>query len=117
MTNVLANIFGSSPVMPLEKHVDVAYKCTRQLVDFFAATTSGGWEKAAEVRAEIERLEHTADDMKKEIRLHLPKSLFMPVPREDLLVAAGAGSHGESHPRCFGNRAWSKDGDSGSHQG
>ena len=85
MTNVLANIFGSSPVMPLEKHVDVAYKCTRQLVDFFAATTSGDWEKAAEVRAEIERLEHTADDMKKEIRLHLPKSLFMPVPREDLL--------------------------------
>ena len=29
--------------------------------------------------------EHEADDLKKEIRLHLPKSLFMPVPREDLL--------------------------------
>ena len=28
------------------------------------------------------------DDLKKEIRLHLPKSLFMPVPREDLLELA-----------------------------
>ena len=37
------------------------------------------------VRKEIERLEHEADDLKKKIRLGLPKSLFMPVPREDLL--------------------------------
>ena len=36
-------------------------------------------------RHKIEKLEHAADDLKKEIRLHLPKSLFMPVPREDLL--------------------------------
>ena len=34
---------------------------------------------------QIEKLEHEADDIKKEIRLNLPKSLFMPVPREDLL--------------------------------
>ena len=39
----------------------------------------------AEVRGQIEALEHEADNMKKEIRLHMPKSLFMPVPREDLL--------------------------------
>ncbi|MEN8133437.1 MAG: DUF47 family protein, partial [Pseudomonadota bacterium] len=42
-------------------------------------------DKATATRGEIERLEHEADDLKKEIRLHLPKSLFMPVPREDLL--------------------------------
>jgi len=38
-----------------------------------------------EVRGRIEALEQEADDLKKEIRLNLPKSLFMPVPREDLL--------------------------------
>ena len=85
MANVLANIFGSSPVMPLEKHIDIAYRCAKQLRGFFAAAISGDWEKAMSVRNEIERLEHEADDLKKEIRLHLPKSLFMPVPREDLL--------------------------------
>lgn len=85
MTNVLANIFGSSPVQPLEKHVHVAYRCAKQLHGFFAAAIKGDWKKAQTFRDEIERLEHKADDIKKEIRLSLPKSLFMPVPREDLL--------------------------------
>jgi len=82
---MLANIFGTSPVMPLEKHVGVAYKCTRQLTPFFEAVIKGDWDTATSIRNEIENLEHQADDLKKEIRLHLPKSLFMPVPREDLL--------------------------------
>jgi hypothetical protein len=82
---MLANIFGASPVMPLEKHVDISYRCTKQLDDFFAAVIARDWERAESVRDEIARLEHEADDLKKEIRLHLPKSLFMPVPREDLL--------------------------------
>ena len=85
MPNLLANIFGSSPVMPLEKHVDIAYRCVRQLNPFFKAAVSGDWDKASEYRNAIERLEHEADDLKKEIRMHLPKSLFMPVPRQDLL--------------------------------
>jgi predicted phosphate transport protein (TIGR00153 family) len=85
MANVLANIFGSSPVQPLEKHIGVAFSCAKQLKGFFAAAIAGDWEKAAKVRDEIERLEGEADDLKKAIRLRLPKSLFMPVPREDLL--------------------------------
>ncbi len=85
MANMLANIFGSSPVVPLEKHINISYRCAKQLHAFFLAAISGNWNKAAKVRAEIETLEHAADDLKKEIRLNLPKSLFMPVPRQDLL--------------------------------
>ena len=85
MANVLANIFGKSPVQPLEKHIDIAYRCAKQLNAFFTAAFADDWATAAAVRDEIESLEHRADDIKKKIRLHLPKSLFMPVPREDLL--------------------------------
>ena len=85
MANVLANIFGSSPVQPLERHIEIAYRCARLLRPFFAAAIAGDWDAAAATREEIEKLEHEADDLKKEIRLHLPKGLFMPVPREDLL--------------------------------
>jgi predicted phosphate transport protein (TIGR00153 family) len=71
--------------MPLEKHVGIAYQCTKQLNGFFAAVVAGDWDKASGYRDAIEKLEHEADDLKKEIRMHLPKSLFMPVPRQDLL--------------------------------
>lgn len=85
MANVLANIFGASPVQPLEQHIDIAYRCAKQLRTFFTAAVSGDWDTASKAREKIEKLEHAADNLKKEIRLHLPKSLFMPVPREDLL--------------------------------
>ena len=85
MANVLANIFGSSPVQPLEQHIGIAFSCAKQLNGFFKAVVDEDWEKAAAARDAIEQLEHEADDVKKAIRLRLPKSLFMPVPREDLL--------------------------------
>ena len=85
MANMLANIFGTSPVQPLENHVNIAYRATKKLGEFFDAAIAGNWDEASAVREEINDLEHEADDLKKEIRLHLPKSLFMPVPREDLL--------------------------------
>lgn len=85
MANTLATIFGSSPVRPLEKHIDISYQCAKQLRPFFAAVVEGDWDKAGKARDAIEQYEHEADDLKKNIRLNLPKSLFMPVPREDLL--------------------------------
>jgi predicted phosphate transport protein (TIGR00153 family) len=83
--NVMAGVFGSSPVMPLEEHAEVVHKCAEQLFDFFSAVVKSDWEAAAQVRNEIARLENQADDIKNRIRQGLPKSLFMPVPRQDLL--------------------------------
>ena len=85
MANTLANIFGSSPVVPLEKHIDIAYRCAKKLRPFFKAVIDGDEERMAECRLQIEALENEADSLKKDIRMHMPKSLFMPVPREDLL--------------------------------
>jgi predicted phosphate transport protein (TIGR00153 family) len=85
LKTLLSNIFGSSPVLPLERHVNISYQCTKQLNNFFKAAIAGNWDRAAEYRNTIEELEHKADELKKEIRMHLPKSLFMPVPRQDLL--------------------------------
>ncbi len=85
MANMLANIFGTSPVQPLEEHMDIAFRCAKKLKPFFQAVIKEDWERVLELRSQIEALEHEADNLKKDIRLHMPKSLFMPVPREDLL--------------------------------
>ena len=85
MANMLANIFGSSPVRPLEKHMEVVYRCAKKLRPFVNAVIRRDLKRMAEVRGQIEALEHEADNIKKDIRIRMPKSLFMPVPREDLL--------------------------------
>jgi len=81
----ISRVFGQSPVRPLQQHVDRASSCAEQLPDFVRAAQAGDWERAEEVRAAIVRLEHDADDLKRELRLNLPRSLFMPVARTDVL--------------------------------
>ncbi len=85
MANYITKIFGESPVAPMQDHMEVCFKATRVLVSFFENTIKHDWEKAGELRDRIVELEQEADELKKQIRAQLPKSMFMPVPREDLL--------------------------------
>ena len=85
MANYISKIFGSSPVDPMQEHMETCYKSARELLDFFRHIVSGEKDKVDASRATIVQLEQEADDLKKQIRSQLPKSLFMPVPREDLL--------------------------------
>ncbi len=59
--------------------------CCSELPAFFEAVFSGDWAEVEKKRNLIARLEHEADDLKKELRLHLPKGLMMPVARGDVL--------------------------------
>jgi predicted phosphate transport protein (TIGR00153 family) len=83
--NYISKIFGASPVAPLQEHMEKCYKAARALNDFFAAMTAEDWPKVEEMRAKIVTLENEADELKAQIRSQLPKSMFMPVAREDLL--------------------------------
>ena len=85
MVNYVSKIFGASPVGPIQEHMDTCYKCARELVSFFGAVVQSDWEQAEAYRAVIVELENQADDFKKQLRGQLPRSLLMPVPREDLL--------------------------------
>jgi predicted phosphate transport protein (TIGR00153 family) len=81
----ISNMFGSSPVRPLQKHMKKVQVCISQLTPFFDAVLSENWDAATKVRGEITRLENEADDLKRALRLNLPKSLFMAISRRDLL--------------------------------
>lgn len=84
MNNILG-LFAHSPLKPLQKHSQEVTECCRLLVPFFEATFQNDWEKAEQLRVQIIQLERTADTLKREIRLKLPRGLFMPVERTDLL--------------------------------
>lgn len=63
----------------------VSVSAAQELVAFFEATIQEDWTQAEKIQSNIRDIEHKADELKKELRLHLPKSLFLPVPRTDLL--------------------------------
>ncbi|MDR3490584.1 MAG: TIGR00153 family protein [Gammaproteobacteria bacterium] len=79
------NMFGRSPIRPLEEHMAKVHACVSQLEPFFQVVLAKDWDKVEEMQKEIASLENEADDMKRDLRLHLPKGLFMPVSRSDLL--------------------------------
>lgn len=81
----LSKIFGASPIRPLQDHMARVQECAEALPPFMAAAQAGDWERAGKQRREISRLENEADDLKKDIRMHLPSTLFMPVSRSDVL--------------------------------
>ena len=83
--NPFVSLFGRSPIGPMQQHIAKAHECAANLVPFFEAVMAEDWAKVEQVRQEMSRLEHEADKLKKSVRLHLPKSLFLPVPRSDLL--------------------------------
>lgn len=85
MGNYISKIFGASPVGPIQKHMDTCYRCAKELIAFFGHVVGEDWDRVEASRKTIVELENEADDLKRELRAHLPKSLFMPVPREDLL--------------------------------
>ncbi|MEM7480540.1 MAG: TIGR00153 family protein [Acidobacteriota bacterium] len=83
--STLAGLFGRSPFRPMQQHMEVVEECVEKTVLLFKALTSGDDEKLFERKEEIFELERRADSIKNEIRSHLPKGLFLPVDRRDLL--------------------------------
>ncbi|HOP21914.1 MAG TPA: TIGR00153 family protein [Gammaproteobacteria bacterium] len=83
--NIISEMLGKSPVFPIQGHIKTAYKSAELLPDLFRAANLNDWSKVESINAEIRKLENEADEQKLKIRSNLPKSLFMPVPRQDLL--------------------------------
>lgn len=84
-TTPFLNMFGRSPIRPLEEHMSKVHACVKELGNFFTPVLAQNWQDAEKIQQEIVRLENEADDMKRDLRLHLPKGLFLPVSRGDLL--------------------------------
>ncbi|MEM7210095.1 MAG: TIGR00153 family protein [Pseudomonadota bacterium] len=81
----LTGIFGNSPVKPMQQHMDKVFACVSELIPFAEAVLANDLAAMSAAQEKIATLENEADDLKKELRLHLPNRLFMPVPRRDLL--------------------------------
>jgi len=78
-------LFAKSPFTPLTKHAEKVRDVVAEVRPLMEAMLGEDWRAAAEHYESISRLEHQADELKREIRDQLPRSLFLPVDRGDLL--------------------------------
>lgn len=69
----------------MQQHMEKVHSAVTELMHFFNAVIAKDWNKALECHNLIMQFESDADELKKEIRLHLPNSLFMAIERIDLL--------------------------------
>jgi len=84
--NPFSNLFGQSPIRPIQEHIGLAHQCAQQLPLFIDAALANNWSQAETIYKAISDLENAADDAKTSLRANLPNSLMMPVDRGDLLV-------------------------------
>jgi predicted phosphate transport protein (TIGR00153 family) len=88
--NGIFNVFGPSPIRPIEQHMHKVYHCAKQLYPFLEAVLNGDWTSASMIKDKISTMEKDADLIKRNLRLHLPTGLFLPVSRTDLLELLSA---------------------------
>ena len=81
----MSGLFGRSPITPLQEHMYRVYRCIRHLTPLIEGMVESDDKKVLKAHKEIVKGEHDADKMKRELRTHLPKGLFMPIDRRDVL--------------------------------
>ena len=82
---IFPRLFGRSPITPVQEHMKIASKAASELLRFMNEVLNNNWDAARIHGDAVVRLEGEADAIKREIRQNLPRSLFMPVSRSDVL--------------------------------
>lgn len=81
----ILKIFAKSPIKPMQQHMGLVGQCVEYLLPFFREALSNNWFNAKIEYENIIFLENHADNLKKEIRLHIPIRLLLPIDRGDFI--------------------------------
>ncbi len=85
----LSGLLRGSPFKPIQQHMRVVFSCVCLIPPLFDAVYRGESSLVSDFAGQINQLETEADKLKSTFRLNLPRSLFLPVDREDLLSLIG----------------------------
>jgi predicted phosphate transport protein (TIGR00153 family) len=83
--SIISKLFGKSPFEPLYQHMCKVKKCVDLIQPLMQAFVDEDFKEVTKITRQIFKAEHEADLMKKEIRITLPKGIFLPVARGDIL--------------------------------
>lgn len=81
----IASIFAKPPFKPLREHMDKVVESVIPLNEFFEALFQEDYSKVEKIQQQVIQAEKEADSIKNEVRNNLPRNIFMPINRRDLL--------------------------------
>lgn len=81
----LSGLLRQSPFKPMQLHMRAVFSCICLIPPLFDALYRKDLPQVRDFAEQIGLLETEADKIKSTFRLNMPKSLFLPVDREDLL--------------------------------
>lgn len=84
-TRSILHVFAKSPITLLRKHMATVYSCTHDLIEFVDCCKRSDFITAEKLYNQISDAERKADRIKHELRTHLPRCIFLPVRRTDVL--------------------------------
>ena len=85
LSNPLASLVKRSPLLSIQEHMRVALSSARLVPDLLQSLCDEDIAEFKRIKDLISENENEADKIKNDLRGRLPKSLFMPIDRRDLL--------------------------------
>src|SRR5580700_2132671 len=82
---MLWNLISKNPFASLKEHMQKTETCVQKLECIFEALFNGNKERVLDLAKEISQLEHDCDYIKRDMRMQVAKSIFLPIDRRDLL--------------------------------
>lgn len=89
----LSGLLRGSPFKPIQEHMRVVFSCICLIPPLMDAVYRQDRGQVHEFAKQIDALETEADQLKTTFRMNMPKSLFLPVDRKDLLSLIGEQDH------------------------
>ena len=80
-TNPLGKLFGKNPFSALQRHMRVVLACLEEVPALFQALIDHDKERLSLQQRMIFEREQEADALRRDLRRHLPRTLFLPVDR------------------------------------
>jgi hypothetical protein len=78
-------LFAKNPFKPMKRHMKLATECAKYMPDAMEAFLAGDQVRLREIREKVVQMERDADGIYAEIQDRLPRTVFTPVARHDLL--------------------------------
>lgn len=103
--NPFSGLLGKSPFKLIQTHMRKVTECADQVPVLVAALVQNDANKLRATADAIHAMEKEADEMRNTVFAHLPKSLFMPVDRRDLLAVLDLNDEVADHCQHIANTA------------